>query len=579
MMSAVQSSSSNSGLDASVPVGDLAEDIPLRDRRLAKFLYSFREYNSHNVQLFSEEVFKDHLRAADLFSFDHLKMVLTDLSTTNNFKELFVNGDEASRYNFGTRMFRCIMMSWVQNIADAESGAALAASASAASSSSSSSSALAAGSSSGSQDVAAAAGGSGGKGSLTQTLDLDSIPRLSSEKNGMNGRVRQLQPGLRMMEHGRITFLSNFYRLELDLDRYRSIWNQNYFLTVGNSSDEILKTFPEAGLFAKVRGLPVFMDNDKLLRFLTFSFDNTRTGCLSLRDFCMDEPWVFDFGTDNRLVRTVSNSFKVYLGRCVVGLVDSLVFVNGTEYEPLRAVCSEPYNGYGVVANYPDVYLFILYHQLLVSVGRLLNDSPGSVEMPLHGPEYIVPILVQRFKDLNKFVDVDKLPLAVFESSVLPCYSFGADPVLKRGRTQDVEPLLGSAVGVGLGKPSKKAAKKQKAAAQAAAQAAASAATVAGHTSASSSQRLTPVPDKGVAKTSESGYCVFNLASLTDVLNGGQKPYCSKEREGKTCSRTHALTHESVTTSDAVAAFDAMLARAPNMTFLSAAKKWYEGRK
>ena len=91
MMSAVQSSSSNSGLDASVPVGDLAEDIPLRDRRLAKFLYSFREYNSHNVQLFSEEVFKDHLRAADLFSFDHLKMVLTDLSTTNNFKELFVN--------------------------------------------------------------------------------------------------------------------------------------------------------------------------------------------------------------------------------------------------------------------------------------------------------------------------------------------------------------------------------------------------------------------------------------------------------------------------------------------------------
>ena len=57
-MAAVQSSSSSSGLDASFPVGDLVEDIPLRERRLVKFLNSLREYNSYNVPLFSEEVLK-----------------------------------------------------------------------------------------------------------------------------------------------------------------------------------------------------------------------------------------------------------------------------------------------------------------------------------------------------------------------------------------------------------------------------------------------------------------------------------------------------------------------------------------
>ena len=97
-MSATSSSSS----EVSIPVGELVEDIPLRDLRLVSFLKSLRQYNSRNISLFSEELFTRHLKATDLFSFDHhLHRVSLDRA---HFNVWFVDGDEASKYNFSTRV-------------------------------------------------------------------------------------------------------------------------------------------------------------------------------------------------------------------------------------------------------------------------------------------------------------------------------------------------------------------------------------------------------------------------------------------------------------------------------------------
>ena len=547
-------SSSSSG-GASIPVLD--RDIPLVSTNalnLDKFLLRFRNYNESDADPFSEEQFISLLRAANLYKFDHLRVVLNHA----HFSALFAAGDETSYYNFGNPMFRAVMMTWVREIVDAEAGAANAATTSVGSASSST---AATGSNTGSQAVAVSAS-SVGKSSLNQALDLDDIVRSSSEKPSLASRIRQLQAGLRMMDPPRINFLSNFSRLELDLKRYRATWSSNYFLAMGSSADSILKIFPEAGLYAKVRELPVFKDDKKLMRLLTFAFDETDVFELSLMDFTLDDPWVFDFSGGKGAVRAVTSLFKVYIGRCLEGLVDSLVFVSGVAYSPLKALCSEPYSGYGVVANYPDVYLFVLYHQLLVSLSRLLNDVPGSTEVPLHGPGFVVPIFLQKFSDINKFVDSDKLPLPVFEANVLPYYVF-ADPNGKRPRVSEEA-----------GKLSRSEKKKLKSSA-----ASNPPVSAGGFTSASSTQRTAVAVEKASVKSTESGYCVFNLASLTDVMNNGQKPVCRKEQDGKVCSRTHASTHEAVTTNDAVAAFDAMLRRSPGMSFLSEAKAWFQNRK
>ena len=484
---------------------------------------------------------------------------------------VFLDGNEASKYNFGTRLFRAVLMSWVQEVVDAEIVTANAGAALTARTSTSSSSSGTAGMNSGQQDSTVSSTNSVGRCGLAQTVDLDEISRFSSEKRGFSGRVRELQPGLRMMSPGRIAFLSNFARMELDLHRYRATWSDNYFVSLGNPSDTALKTFPEAGLYARVRELPVFKDNDKLFRFLKFDFDQTKTGCLSLVDFCSDEPWVFDLGEDNRKVRTVSAKFKVYMGRCLSGFVDSLVLVNGTEYEPLRAVCSEPYSGYGVVANYPDVYLFVLYHQLLVSMGRLLNDVAGTVEDPLHGPEYIVPIFVKKFKDLNNFVDVEKLPLALFEANVLPFYSFVAVPVEKHVKRREERVEIGGREG------SVRPSKKQKnGSLSRGAVKLSDGIEEADAWPEGEEEEDTPLLGKELTKRVGEEFCAFALCGLVGVVDdlSGQAVEC----RGKNCRRFHAGSSDAVTNEEARSSFDALIQKFPAMKFLRVARDIYLAR-
>ena len=83
---------------------------------MREFLKKFNDYKSRNPALLiaDTEDFIKILTTANLFVFEHLEIVLTDEEDKNQFLE----GYEASKYNFGDRMFRRVLLKWVQEIVE-----------------------------------------------------------------------------------------------------------------------------------------------------------------------------------------------------------------------------------------------------------------------------------------------------------------------------------------------------------------------------------------------------------------------------------------------------------------------------
>ena len=565
MVLVVATSSSAAG--ASIPVALEELVIPVF---LEPFFQKLEEANRESVEkIFDTRELYEFLRLAKLLS----ATALAALVNNNTLNTKFLDGDAAMKFDFGDTMSRAVWLGIISEVVQARKGIAMSTSSNAAlqlphtGSSSSSNSSSTSGSrgllTSGSEGTSNALGKYVG-----QAEDLDGNLHTSSERVGMPSRMLELQAMIRMMEEDRFQILSQHKRFLLEVDFISLEWANHHMEALSGGTTPI---FERAVLYRQLMGALVLTDVEKLKRFMMFSFHPLNIYLLNVSDFNRGgvPAWTFDFKSPAK----VTGEFKVYFGGCLGDLFEIITFVYGPLYEPLKTLAIAPFNGIGFVHHYPDLILYIKYHQLLATLSKLLNYTPGSLTRPLNGPKFVVAEITKLLTDINKFPDpLSSINMSTWTNHIIPSYVITPPP--KRGREPNpsglsLEPIDDKDAGGGSRKKSRAERKAVKKATESR-----GVSRIVQQVVSSSSEASTLLASP---RADDSGYCPWNLAGLIGVIDGKSKTSVTCTKDG--CKRSHATTPDSVTNDEAAAALDGILVKYPLLGIMKEAKALYAARK